>query len=67
MKITQKIVWSVLVIVLGVLCLIMKRDVITVAMTLLGALLIAYGALAFCFKKGVVKGAFFARIYPFIK
>ena len=32
-----------------------------------GALLIAYGALAFCFKKGVVKGAFFARIYPFIK
>lgn len=32
-----------------------------------GALLIAYGALALCFKKGVVKGAFFARIYPFIK
>ena len=43
MKITQKIVSSVLVIVLGVLCLIMKRDVITVAMTLLGALLILSG------------------------
>ena len=33
----------------------------------LGALLIAYGVLALLFKKGVLKGAFFARIYPFIK
>ena len=33
----------------------------------MGALLLAYGVLALLFKKGIVRGAFFAKIYPFIK
>ena len=33
----------------------------------LGALLLAYGVLALLFKKGIVTGAFFVKIYPFIK
>ena len=32
-----------------------------------GALAIAYVVLAILFKKGIVKGAFFSRIFPFIK
>ena len=32
-----------------------------------GALIIAYGVCALLYKKKIVKGAFFAKIYPFIK
>ena len=32
-----------------------------------GALLIAYGVCALLYKKKIVKGAFFGKIYPFIK
>ena len=35
--------------------------------TILGALLIAYGVCALLYKKKIVKGAFFQKIYPFIK
>ena len=35
--------------------------------SVLGALLIAYGVCALLYKKKIVKGAFFERIYPFIK
>ncbi len=34
---------------------------------ILGALIIAYGICAFLYKKKILKGAFFAKIYPFIK
>ena len=33
----------------------------------LGAMLLAYGVLALLFKKGIVTGAFFIKIFPFIK
>ena len=36
-------------------------------MSILGALIIAYGVCALLYKKKIVKGAFFAKIYPFIK
>ena len=32
-----------------------------------GAMLLAYGVLALLFKKGIVTGAFFIKIFPFIK
>ena len=32
-----------------------------------GAMLPAYGVLALLFKKGIVTGAFFVKIFPFIK
>lgn len=32
-----------------------------------GAMLIAYGVLALFFKKGIIRGVFFTKIYPFIK
>lgn len=32
-----------------------------------GAMLLAYGVLALLFKKGIVTGAFFVKIFPFIK
>ena len=32
-----------------------------------GAILIAYAVCAILFKKGIIKGAFFSKIYPFIK
>ena len=32
-----------------------------------GALIIAYGVCAILYKKKLVKGAFFEKIYPFIK
>ena len=35
--------------------------------SVLGALIIAYGVCALLYKKKIVKGAFFAKIYPFIK
>ena len=35
--------------------------------SVLGALLIAYGVCALLYKKKIVKGAFFGKIYPFIK
>ena len=35
--------------------------------SVLGALLIAYGVCALLYKKKIVKGAFFEKIYPFIK
>ena len=35
--------------------------------SILGALLIAYGVCALLYKKKIVKGAFFAKIYPFIR
>ena len=35
--------------------------------SVLGALIIAYGVCALLYKKKLVKGAFFAKIYPFIK
>ncbi len=35
--------------------------------SVLGALLIAYGVFALLYKKKIVKGAFFEKIYPFIK
>lgn len=35
--------------------------------SILGALLIAYGVCALLYKKKLVKGAFFEKIYPFIK
>lgn len=35
--------------------------------SILGALIIAYGVCALLYKKKIVKGAFFEKIYPFIK
>lgn len=35
--------------------------------SVLGALIIAYGVCALLYKKKIVKGAFFAKIYPFVK
>ena len=35
--------------------------------SVLGAVLIAYGVLALLYKKGIVHGTFFAKIYPFIR
>ena len=35
--------------------------------SVLGALIIAYGVCALLYKKKILKGAFFAKIYPFIK
>ena len=35
--------------------------------SVLGALIIAYGACALLYKKKILKGAFFEKIYPFIK
>ena len=35
--------------------------------SVLGALLIAYGVCALLYKKKIVKGAFFEKIYPFVK
>lgn len=35
--------------------------------SVLGAVLIAYGLLALLYKKGIVHGTFFAKIYPFIR
>ena len=43
MKTTQKIVSAVFTVVLGILCLILKREVITAATTIFGALLILSG------------------------
>ena len=35
--------------------------------SVLGVVLIAYGVLALLYKKGIVHGTFFAKIYPFIR
>lgn len=35
--------------------------------SVLGALIIAYGVCALLYKKKIVKGAFFEKIYPFVK
>lgn len=35
--------------------------------SIVGAMLLAYGVLALLFKKGIVTGAFFVKIFPFIK
>ncbi len=45
MKTSEKVISAVLTIVLGVLCLIMKSEAVSVAMTILGAVLIVLGAL----------------------
>ena len=45
MKTSEKIISAALTIVLGILCIIMKGGVISVAMTILGAVLIVLGIL----------------------